>query len=502
MSHTSKEPRPAGYAYLFNRLNIAPISHWHVSRVSSSGIHQKDFLNGVRIDVYPSRYWPGDTIGDHLEFALKYDGVNLGILYQIFEKLSEMDLRRFIQSKPTGKYTRRIWFFYEFLTGKRLAIEDLHRGNYVDALEKRTYYTVQNGERSGRHRIVNNLLGVQAFCPIVRKTDVLEAQDSSVIRRRCEQIMRAYSPELFRRALRYLYTKETKSSFAIEHIQPDVSKTETFIASLEQAEKEDFCEKDHLIALQNHIVDQRFKESDYREKQNYVGQTVRYEQEIIHYISPKPEDIHRLMDGLLATHKRMKLGMVSSIVHAAIISYGFVFLHPFEDGNGRIHRLLIHNILSMGNLFPHGLMFPISASMLQDSIQYDASLEAFSRPLLQHIKYTLDALGHMTVENETAHWYQYIEMTSQAEALYKFVQTTLEETLPKELSFLDSYTKTKQSIKNILDMPDHLIDLFIHLCLQNKGTLSQKKRAAYFTFLSEEEISNMEKAIREEFDYK
>ncbi|MGH0052458.1 MAG: Fic family protein [Sphaerochaetaceae bacterium] len=225
------------------------------------------------------------------------------------------------------------------------------------------------------------------------------------------------------------------------------------------------------------------------------------EQEIIHYISPKPEDIHRLMDGLLPTHKRMKLGMVPPIVHAAIISYGFVFLHPFEDGNGRIHQLFIHNILSLGNLFPHGLMFPISVSMLQDSIQYDASLEAFSRPLLQHIKYTLDALGHITVENETAHWYQYIEMTSQAEALYKFVQTTLEEILPKELSFLDSYTKTKQSIKNILDMPDHLIDLFIHLCLQNNGTLSQKKRAAYFAFLSEEEISNMEKVIREEFKY-
>lgn len=33
-------------------------------------------------------------------------------------------------------------------------------------------------------------------------------------------------------------------------------------------------------------------------------------------------------------------------VLAAGIAFGFVFIHPFEGGNGRIHRYLIHHVLA------------------------------------------------------------------------------------------------------------------------------------------------------------
>jgi hypothetical protein len=258
------------------------------------------------------------------------------LLTRIFEKASQDELTEYIKSKPTGKYARRIWFFYEFLTGKQLPVDDLTSGNYVDALETKDYYTVQNREKSSRHRIVNNLLGPKSFCPVVRRTEKLAKLDSSDLRKRCEDIVTAYPPELLRRALSYLYNKETKSSFEIEHIKPNASRTEKFIISLELAEKE------RLIELQNRIVDPRFKDSDFRVSQNYVGQTVAYQKEIIHLICPKPDDLQSLMEGLIDSHKRMKAGNVSPVIHAAAISYGFVFLHPFEDGNGRIHRFLIY----------------------------------------------------------------------------------------------------------------------------------------------------------------
>lgn len=496
MEINTSDPRPAGYAYLLDKMKLSGMRHWHTSFVSSIGTHRSKVQDGALEDVYPKRYWPGDKISDHLEFALKYDGVNLGLLALIFEKISPEEITEYIESKPTGKYSRRIWFFYELLTEKKLPLNDLTTGNYVDVLESKDYYTIQNGIKSSRHRIVDNLLGPKAFSPVVRRTEKLADLDSSSLRKRCEDIVTAYPPELLRRALSYLYSTETKSSFAIEHIKPNASRAEKFIASLELAEKEDFCEKERLIELQNHIVDSRFKDNDYRLNQNYVGQTVSYQKEIIHFISPKPGDLGSLMEGLIASHKRMTVGNVSPVIHAAVISYGFVFLHPFEDGNGRIHRFLIHNIFSLKKMVPRGLMFPVSAVMLKQGADYDDSLEAFSKPLLQLIDYRLDEMGQMSVENDTVDLYRYMDLTLQSEALYEFVIQTIEEELVDGLSFLASYDSTKKAIQDIIDMPDRLIDLFIQLCLQNNGVLSERKKSSHFDFLTSEELAAMEQVVK------
>ena len=491
------ELRVAGYAHLIKKLNLNVIPHWHTSAVSHTGKHELKIRMGGKIDeVYRLSYWPGETIGNHLEFALKYDGIHLGILKQVFKKSPQDVITEYIKSKPIGKYTRRIWFFYEFLMDLKLPIEDLSSGNYIEALDTVKYYTLAKGNKSKRHRVINNLLGPKEFCPIIRKTDPLSKMDTTKLKEQCAQIVQAYPPDLLRWALNYLYKKETKSSFEIEQIKPKASRTEQFIRVLKLAKKEDFCSKDNLISLQNKIVDPRFKENHYRKNQNYVGQTVSYQNEIIHFVAPKPKDLPKLMAGLLASHQILKEASIPPIVHAAVIAYGFVFLHPFEDGNGRIHRFLIHNILSLQGLAPQGLMFPISARMLKNPADYDASLEAFSQPLLDIIEFSLDELGSMEVETESAYMYQYMDMTTQVEALYQFVEQTIEEELPRELTFLANYDKTKKTIQNIIDMPDRLIDLFIQLCLQNNGHLSARKKESHFSFLLEKESKAMEQAIK------
>jgi Fic family protein len=190
---------------------------------------------------------------------------------------------------------------------------------------------------------------------------------------------------------------------------------------------------------------------------------------------------------------------VHAVVHAAAVAYGFVFLHPFEDGNGRIHRFLIHNILARRGFTPPGLMFPVSAAMLKNSADYDASLEAFSRLLMPLVEYSLDDEGRMTVHNDTALWYRFIDMTPQAEALFAFIEKTIDTELANELAFLANYDRTKAALQAIVDMPDRQIDLFIRFCIQNHGRLSATKRASHFSFLKDEEIALMEKAVRDAY---
>jgi hypothetical protein len=435
-------------------------------------------------------------LGDQLEFALKYDGTNLAILSSLFQVVAPDELLAYVQSKPTGKYARRLWFLYEFLTGQRLPIEDVGQVHYIDLLDPEQYYTATPGRPVRRQRVNDNLLGNSRFCPTIRRTETLRDFEHADLPRRCREVVSRYSPELLKRAMSYLYTKETKSSFEIERINPNPTRTERFIALLHQAESEDFGEKTRLIELQNRIVDPRFHAAEYRTSQNYVGETLGWQREKIHYACPKPEDLPGLMDGLVASHQQMQTGDVSVVVHAAAVAYGFVFLHPFEDGNGRIHRFLIHNILARRGFTPEGVMFPVSAAMLKDLPAYDASLEAFSRPLMPLVEYSLDEEGHMTVENDTARWYRYIDMTTQAESLFRFIERTIDTELVDELAFLANYDRAKRALQEIVDMPDRQIDLFIRLCLQNNGCLSARKHASSFGFLSDEEVARMESAVR------
>ena len=494
---SSHPSRFAGYTELIERYDLDVIPNWHSSRVLARGVHQRTILlEGVE-ESYPVTYWPGDDLGDHLTFALKYDGTNLGILAALFQKAPQADILAFVASRPTGKYARRTWFLYEFITGRRLPLDDLPRvGTYVDLLDSKAYYTTAPSRRIQRQRINDNLMGGTQFCPTVRRTDTLRQHECSNLPEKCRKVVAAYPTSLLRRALGYLYEKETKSSFEIEREAIDSRRTDRFVALLKAAERQDYCQRDALIDLQNRIVDARFRDDGYRQTQNYVGQSVALDREIIHFLGAKPSDLGDLMTGLIDAHGRMESGNVPAAIHAAAIAYGFVFLHPFEDGNGRIHRFLIHNILARRDFTPKGVIFPVSAAMLNRPEDYDASLEAFSKHLMRLVHYTLDDSGHLTVHNETAPWYRYIDFTAQAEALFDFLAHTIDQELEPELAFLANYDRAKTAIREIVDMPDRRIDLFIRFCRQNHSRLSQSKRTSQFAMLSDAEVNAMEQAVQ------
>ena len=120
MTLEAAQNRLAGYAFLIEKYRLSVLPNWNKSSVSPTGTLRSIIQDGQVESIYPQSYWPGDSTGDHLEFALKYDGANLGILSAIFTAVAEDDITAWITSKPTGKYARRIWFLYEFLTGREL----------------------------------------------------------------------------------------------------------------------------------------------------------------------------------------------------------------------------------------------------------------------------------------------------------------------------------------------------------------------------------------------
>lgn len=496
------EVHAVGYGALIKRFSLPSVPHHCQSFIHPRGERKTVVGPTGNDDFYPPRYRTGETLGDQLAFALKNEGVNLTILTLVFQKAEAAELVKYIRSTPTGKYARRAWFLYEFLTGKRLPLADLNQGRYDDLLPEDKYFTGP-GDLSRRHMIRNNLLGNRAFCPVIRKTTALDGFIRANLDQRCLAVLKKYPNAVLKRALDYLFTKETKSSFEIERVTPDQKRAGRFVELLRRAGREEYLTKAALLDLQHAIVDERFANSDYRATQNYVGETVRIGQERIHFVSPKPLDLPDLMAGLLDACRQMEQAKVNPVLTATVAAFGFVFMHPFDDGNGRMHRFLIHHILARSGFSPEGVIFPVSATMLKQRAAYDETLELFSKPLMPLVDYRLDEqTGEMTVTNETGVYYRYIDFTVIAEHLFRFIGQTIETELSSEFDFLTRYDQAKQRIQDIVDMPDHSIDLFIRLCVPSQGHLTGGKRQRFFGKLTDEEITAMETCIREVFRQK
>jgi len=491
--------QPIGYRFLVEKYQIETPAHYRWSYAGPKWEKRKVKIDNqyLSLHFYPRSFLLENDPFQHLEFALKHEGLNLLIIKKFFANIPQDKIVDYILSSPTGKYARKVWFLFEWLMDIRLPIDDIGRASYVPLIDPNAYYCALP-RKSPRHRILNNLLGNSNFCPLIRKSTKLSSFEDFNLHDEITKLTSQFSPSLLTRAMRYLYTKETMASWEIECEKPDKNRQARFVALLEKGEKVGNLSKRMLIEIQKEIVDPRFFLNDYRDFQNYIGEEPALGEMIVHFIPPRPEDIEDLMDGLLACCLNMFSNNISAVIIATVLAFGFVFLHPFWDGNGRLHRFLIHYTLHKCGFSPKGIVFPVSAVMLRELAQYDSTLEYFSRPLLTLIRnYTINEKGEMTVDQETCDFYRFIDFTPIAEFLYWCIKQTVHTDFEKELYFLSQYDLIKQSLKKIVDMPDQLIDLFIKCVRQNDGSLSQRKRSSHFTMLTDEEILEMETVIQQ-----
>lgn len=443
---------------------------------------------------FPPDYDPGERPVDHLVFALKNDGVELGVLVAVFEVIDRRELCQEIASTPNGKYLRRLWFLFEWLTGERLDLPDLHPVGYVDILDPDEYFTARP-INVARQRVRDNLLGTRNWCPQVRRTERLRSAAAKPLRERLLSLTQ-HDADLLHRAIDYAYVKETRSSFALERETPDNDRIARFVELLRRGPRTDRLAKSLLVELQNAVVADAYRESNYRIDQNYIGSTNAQWRDEVHYVCPRPSDVPAMMESLLTlANSWARLSLANdAVVAAAVIAFGFVYIHPFDDGNGRIHRYLIHFMLHRLGFCPADLILPVSAAILRDRAGYDLVLETVSRPLLRHVEYHLDDLGRMTAAGNVARHYAYLDLTPHAEALYAWVEQAIEHDLIEEIDILKKLDDARRRMRVIVDMPDRKRELFIKLCHGNGFKLADSKRR-HFAELSDAQLVELQEAL-------
>jgi hypothetical protein len=496
---------PAGLAWLIEHFGLrvpAPA----VRSETIAGARRTVVGNGQVLEQYPAAagYAPKELFG-HLRFALRYEPLDAGAWNAVVHALEPNEMERWLREDPTGRFTRRAWYLYEALTGRTLDIADVPPTGYVDLAQESLQLTGPV-VRARRQRVNVNWIGDGTYNVLIRRTPRLREAMAGNLQERASQIVRGCEPSVLARAIYDLFTKEAKSSFAIEGEAPSSSRAERFVTALAGAAEFDAADAAAFVDLQNTIVDRRYAASvdwrnakhPWRTEQNYVGHTRSDYTEGVDFVCPKPQDVPELMDGWMRMTSQLQLGAsgVDAVCAAAAVAFGFVLIHPFEDGNGRIHRFLIHHVLARRGFTPQGLLFPVSAVMLRDRRAYDAVLERFSASVMPFVDWTLDGNARMEVGNPTKDLYRFWDATPFAEYLYGVVEETIGKDLAEEIRFLSTFDRAVRRTMEIVDMPDRRASLLVRLILQNRGTLSETKRKD-FSELSDGEVSSIEAAVRE-----
>ena len=500
-----------GYSHLIEQLALPsmPLPAICVLNTALAGRQSRD-LGGNLIEEFGASYKPEDSVIGHLRFALRYEGVNLQVLKLTFDRVGSDPVQEALRARPASVPVRRLAYLFEWLTSQNLQLpRDGIPGKprYASVLDEQLQFglPIQASTRHEKYKIIDNLPGTPAFCPLVRKIPYLTGMVAKNLKGRAAEKLSAYDRKLLLRAAAYLYLKETHSSFEVENIKPSTNRAQRFADLLHEAESGNPLSMDRFVELQNAVVDQRMQEASWRQIQNWLGTDYGYRKKV-EFVPARPPDVASLIDGLIAMDGRLSHARqthpdteLDAVVAATLVSFGFVFIHPFVDGNGRLHRYLIHEQLSASGFTPKGIILPVSAVILANIERYRQALEAFSKPVMLRTSYNPDVPETPATGND-ALYFQYFDATEQASFLYDALERTIEKDLDEEISFLLGFDRALEALNSVGDWRGHELELFIRVVHQNDCRLSATKRKSQFPLLSDQEVARFETIVERAFD--
>jgi len=445
----------------------------------------------IKTEAYVESMRPSESLRGHLTFHLKHEILHLELLSRLFTKIDPRELSAWVADEPSGQYIKRAGFLYEFLTGIELEINIEVTGGYINVFDDQKLvaaspeYSIPNR----RWRVRNNLPGTRAFCPVIRKTDDTLKAINLDVQGLIQALALEFGNELLMRSAVWMTLRESKSSFAIEGEADQSDRIQRFADVLSRRSGQGSLplNQTSLAELQSEILGKRttLQQFGIRQSPVFVGEIARY-QEVVHYIAPPAEDLIPMLEGLITFLERTQ-GQ-SSVMRSAVAAFGFVYIHPLADGNGRVHRLLINDILRRDGVVKAPMILPISSLITSTQAErhtYDRILDEISRPLMQSLSGLYEFVPNHTVYedgirsnfvfhgNEYAHHtWRHPDLTKHVIYLAHVLDRTIREDMREESRYMRNHTQARSAIKDIVEMPDMQIDRIIRSAEANQNILS------------------------------
>lgn len=176
--------------------------------------------------------------------------------------------------------------------------------------------------------------------------------------------------------------------------------------------------KEKLCAWQSAFFPTGFSEGtpieigQYRTSEEHIVSGM-FGREKIHYVAPSPDLIEGEMQKFIAWFDGDD--SVGSVIRSAIAHFWFVSIHPFEDGNGRLARILSDMLLARGEKIDLRF-YNVSSQINKDKNRYYDILERMQRGegditewLVWYMKKLIDALDEAdalvtTILNKSFFW--------------------------------------------------------------------------------------------------
>ena len=411
-------------------------------------------------------------------------------------------------------YARRTAFLFEWFTSKRLDISDSSASAYDDLLDSQKYLAASKPTKNQRWKINDNLPGTRSFCPLVRLTPALTEACAFDLAKELDRLDKKFGADLLLRSAAWLTFAESKASFLIEKEQDRTSEIQRFASAMASlcGRMDEPLSNAGLERLQAEVLGQRALKKGIRKSPVFIARAAHHEAMPVSYIAPNHEMLPDMLEGLRTFDLRTKPILAAgdsavnsrSLIRATAISFGFVYIHPLADGNGRVHRLLINDVIMRDGLVPLGVILPISSTIVKSSTkrgQYEQALESISSRLMR--KHNSDwRFGKERVcedgvitdfefdGNEDAqHLWRFPDLTLHCTFMAGVVKATVLENMTQEAELLAHHDEARIRLKQVYEMPNPDADAIIRSLRENQGRVSGKILERYPIIFEDPDIA-------------